>query len=798
MKARHLRTWILVSILLVGLSASVWGQSTASQSQITDPGWPRVFKQDGNQLTIYQPQVDSWDGYKTIHFRCAVAVTPASDKRDYYGIAEASADTAVDFATRTVVTRNHRRELRFPDLPSDKAAKLRQMADKILPMRASVTVSLDRVLAYLDTENASAQKAVQVDMQPPRIFYSSTPAILVIFMGEPELKPVTPNKTDLMCAINTNWDVFYSTPDLRYYLLNGDSWLTAPDAIKGTWTPSGRLPAALSTLPADDNWADVRSHLPGKQVSSAPMVITATEPCELIVTRGEPSFSPIPGTRLMRVANTDSPLFLHTGEGQYYFLVAGRWFRAKNLTGPWSSASMDLPADFSNIPADSPAAYVKASVPHTREAEDAVLLASVPTSTTLNRTAVNLQVIYDGEPKFEPIQGTSVWYAVNTSYDVFLVGGAYYWCYQGAWLTSAAAKGPWTFATTVPAAIYTIPPTHPAYNVTYVTVANSTPTTVTYNYTSGYSGEYVASNGVLMFGIGMLIGAAIADEHDDYYYYHGPWYSYGCGAVYHYGYGGYYRAARVYGPYGGAGCVAAYNPYTGRYSRGAYAYGPAGSASFRQAYNPYTGGYAQVSRINTAYGSAGRFYAQQGGKSAWGGYRSNAYGSAGGIVTSEGTGIAGWDTARGQGGIAKDKEGNVYAGKDGTIYKRDENGDWSKYSGNGGWESVDKQRPTETRPGTDGRQSGQTRPGTDGRQPGQTRPGTDGRQPGGRQYPNRGQMDRSNPTVQNLDRQAQARSWGNRQSQYASGFRSGRSTPLGSGFQRSRPSSSRPGIGRRR
>jgi len=97
---------------------------------------------------------------------------------------------------------------------------------------------------------------------------------------------------------------------------------------------------------------------------------------------------------------------------------------------------------------------------------------------------------------------------------VFLVDGRYYWCEQGVWLYAATANGPWSFCTSVPAAIYTIPPTHPTYNVTYVVVQSSTPTTVVYSQTSGYSGQYVAATGVLMFGMGVLVGAAIADDHD--------------------------------------------------------------------------------------------------------------------------------------------------------------------------------------------------------------------------------------------------------------------------------------------
>ena len=127
-----------------------------------------------------------------------------------------------------------------------------------------MTISLDRILPYLDPEQQSQQHAVELNLDPPKIFYSSKPAILVIFLGEPQLQPVVKDKNDLMFAVNTNWDVFYDTAGKQYYLLNGDSWLTATDAVKGPWTPATSLPAGLSSLPADDNWADVRQHVPGK------------------------------------------------------------------------------------------------------------------------------------------------------------------------------------------------------------------------------------------------------------------------------------------------------------------------------------------------------------------------------------------------------------------------------------------------------------------------------------------------------------------------------------------------------
>jgi hypothetical protein len=690
-------------------------------------------------------------------------------------VAEVDSLTVVDHTARVVALVPLRRDLRFPNTSDSEAASLRKVVEELIPPGQATTISLDRVLASLNPEEQPVQRAVEVNIQPPKIFYSRKPAILVMFMGEPELKPVDTNRTDLMFALNTNWDVFYDTIEQRYYLLNGTSWLTAPDAVHGPWTPANKLPAGLSALPATDNWADVRKNVPGKPAKAAPLIFATTEPAELILTQGEPSYSPITGTRLMRVANTESILFLHSGEGQFYFLAAGRWFRTKTLDGPWTAASADLPADFVNIPDNNPAAFVKTSVPGTREAKDAVLLASVPTTTTVVVTNVTVQTVYSGPPQFTVIQGTTVQYAVNSPNQVFLVGGGYYWCNQGAWLCGATANGPWTFCSSVPSAIYTIAPSNPNYNVTYVVVQSSTPTTVVYSQTSGYSGEYVAANGVLMFGMGMLVGAAIANHHDHYYYPPPCHYSYGCGAVYHHGYGGYGASAHVsYGPYGGAGRTAAYNPHTGTYSRGAYAYGPAGSRSVQQAYNPYTGGYAQRANVNTAYGSAGRFYAEQGGQSAWGGYRSGPQGTVGGIRTSEGTGAAAWDTRYGQGAVAKGKDGNVYAGKDGTGYKKDSSGNWSGNNGSG-WENVNKPQPGTPRATTT---TSRSQPSTTRTQPSAT---TQTRQPSSTSWGGR-----SRDSVQSLNSQAQSRSWGDRQASSASASRSRANTGSGGGGGRSR------------
>jgi len=209
------------------------------------------------------------------------------------------------------------------------------VVDELAPLGQATILSLDRVLACLNPEEQQVQRPVEVNIQPPKIFYSPKAACLSCSWASRSYSRWTrTSRSDVRDQHELGRVLRYD----RVSLLSAQwaSWLSTADPVKGPWTGVKKLPAALSSLPADDNWADVRKNVPGKSAKNVPIVFVTTEPAELILTKGEPSYSPIPGTRLMRVANTESVLFLHSGEGQYYFLTAGRWFRTKTLDGPWS------------------------------------------------------------------------------------------------------------------------------------------------------------------------------------------------------------------------------------------------------------------------------------------------------------------------------------------------------------------------------------------------------------------------------------------------------------------------------
>ena len=83
-----------------------------------------------------------------------------------------------------------------------------------------------------------------------------------------------------------------------------------------------------------------------------------------------------------------------------------------------------------------------ASVAGTQAAKDALADAQVPQTAKVDRKKATTTVKYDGEPKFEKIEGTTLEYAKNTTSTVLKSGAKYYVVDNGVWFESSKAKGP--------------------------------------------------------------------------------------------------------------------------------------------------------------------------------------------------------------------------------------------------------------------------------------------------------------------------------------------------------------------
>jgi hypothetical protein len=751
----------MVLLLLApgGVCAALMQAALTPPAPAPDLGWPRRYlAPNGAVVVVYEPQVANWDNQKLITLHVAVSHTAKGSEQEHVGTIMAEADTRVSVPERLVDFSSFRiLRSNFPSVPKEQVGGIAEDIKASMPLQERV-IALDRVLAAVDASLIRPKNVDGLKADPPAIFFSTQPAVVVNIDGDPIWSPIQNN--DLRFAVNTNWDLFEHPPSKTFYLRHESQWLKAA-SVSGPWTVTGDLPASFSKLPAEESWKDVRAALPkaATKPSAAPKVFVSTVPAELILLRGAAQYEAVPGTKLLWVRNTDSDVFRLGQTGSVYYLVAGRWFSAPNFTGPWTFATLTLPADFAKIPLEHERSRVLASVPGTVQAAEAVLLAQVPQTARVSKKSVQApEVTYQGEPEFQSIPQTTVARATNTDKDIIKVGDVYYMCFQGVWFMSKSSSGPWEVTGSVPKEIYEIPVSSPAHNVTYVTVEDDDDEWVVFAAAAAYTGVMVGW-GCAVWGTGYYYPPYVG--YGGFYPAYFPYYpTYGYSAFYNPWTGTYGRGAAVYGPYGGAGVGARYNPRTGTYARGAAAYGPYGARGYAEAYNPRTGAYGATRQGAGVYGSWGSTGVQRGDQ--WATTRratNNVTGATTRVTrTSEGSAV----TRRGaDGGFAATSGGNVFAGHDGNVYRK-QGDSWQKYD-NGSWGGVDTATAQQRDRPQDRATSSRTEPSTMGQ----------------------------------LDRDSAARSDGARRTQDASSVRSSGSSNTRSGSYR--PSGGmRGGGGRRR
>lgn len=499
---------------LVGFVSLLSASALAAQTSETQPeeGWPRSLSTSAGTFSIYQPEVDKWEGDQ-YQAHAAVSVK-GSDDRDVFGVIWIQARTHVDKEDRIVSLRDVRiSKVEFPSV-ADKGQAYQQAlrtAAGTKPPPALSPIPLDQLEASLAIAEAEKKGEAQpLKNDPPRLIFSTVPAVLVSIDGEPVWKPI--KGTKLQRVINTR--PLLVRDGATYYLHLYDGWLQTAD-LAGSWTVAAHPPAALSEAQQslqkqvdllDGSGADAASPKPTLANAPVPTVYISTAPAELVVTNGPPDYVPVPGTQLLYVKNTTGNVFKNLSDQAWYLLVSGRWYRASDLNGTWSYMDPTrLPGDFARIPDDSPKENVKASVPGTPQAQEAVIANSIPQTAVVKRagTTPTPPPSIDGPPKLQPIEGTPLHSVVNASAPIIQAeDGRYYLVQNGIWFVGESPDGPWAVAAFVPASIYSIPVSSPLHYTTYVRVYEATPTVVYTGYTPGYFGTVIAPAGVVVYGTG--------------------------------------------------------------------------------------------------------------------------------------------------------------------------------------------------------------------------------------------------------------------------------------------------------
>ncbi|MDR0725719.1 MAG: hypothetical protein LBF59_06925 [Prevotellaceae bacterium] len=452
--------------------------------------WPLSMVYENSRIQIFKPETESFNTDK-MSFRSALMLSEGDN--NVFGSMWVDANLQINKTNRTVTIINADvNDLRFPDgYAAEKESGLIKTIERNL---YNVSIKMDDILSDLENSQNEQSMTKSMNNAPPVIYYTTTPSILVTIDGDPILQPTDTKNVEMV----SNSPFLILKYKNMFYLSNSSLWYESGSPLSG-WTPKSIVPNVITqvakSLKSDDG--DVM-----EENSFYPKVIVSTVPAELVQTDGSPTFAAIPNTMMLYVANTSDQIVMDIRSQQYFVLLSGRWYSSPKLDGTWKYVDFnDLPADFAKIPEGSNKDLLLASVPDTKASQDAVRESLVPQAAIVDRSSTKTEVVYDGDPYFENIEGTSMKYATNSSGTVLYENSAYYVVDNGVWFVGSSPRGPWIVSDRRPVHINIIPPSCPVYNVRHVYIYHSTPQVVYVGYTGGYLSSYRVGN-VVVYGTG--------------------------------------------------------------------------------------------------------------------------------------------------------------------------------------------------------------------------------------------------------------------------------------------------------
>ncbi len=229
----------------------------------------------------------------------------------------------------------------------------------------STTADLPAAFARIPAEGEYATLAAVAAAAPkagaaPRVITTFKPAEIVVIDGKPQGREIA-GTGGLESIANTDSPLFRL--DGKYYLLIAGRWFSTADLQRGPWAFTMPLPDAFARIPDSDDDAAVRASVPGT-LEARRAVLEAELPQSKTVKAGAapdvtvayaggtPKFEPIAQTDVARAVNTGNDIIQY-GE-KYYLCYEGMWYVADKPTGPWA-ATADVPPAVYKIPPNSPA-----------------------------------------------------------------------------------------------------------------------------------------------------------------------------------------------------------------------------------------------------------------------------------------------------------------------------------------------------------------------------------------------------------------------------------------------------------
>lgn len=228
--------------------------------------------------------------------------------------------------------------------------------------------------------------------------------------------------------------------------LNAAPTTMSLDSLEASLAANGRIEAA--TVAVSNN---------------PPEILVSYKPAILVAIAGEPVIKPVEGTWFERVINTEAAILRELGRPDFYLHIHDGWLTAPDLAGPWRRAERMPPG--ANRVATSLAATGEVDLMDGTKAHPAPPLTQGVPEIFVRQKPAEL-VVFKGQPNFQPIGGTGLLWAANTTADVLFdtTDNNFYILIAGRWFRSGAATGPWSFiaSSDLPASFRQIPASSPA------------------------------------------------------------------------------------------------------------------------------------------------------------------------------------------------------------------------------------------------------------------------------------------------------------------------------------------------
>jgi hypothetical protein len=483
----------------------------------------------------------------------------------------------------------------------------------------------------------------------PTLFTSQVPAELIVFKGQPDFQPIV--GTQLLWAANTTSDVLIDISNNTYYVLISGRWFAAP-VLAGPWTfvANDALPAdfvhipphspAGVVLPTVAGTPQAREAAISNSIPQTATIPLANPPNFTPNFDGPPQYLPIDGTALSYVVNSSEPV-IQVAPNAYFAVVAGVWFTAAQVTGPWVVAT-SVPTVIYTIPPASPLYYVT-YVKIYEATPQYVYVGYTPgyLGTVISPYGT---VVYGTGYVYSPWVG-SVWYPPPYTYGV----------------AAAPVYNPWVgFTFGFALGLATAAWTEPYWGGSY--------------YSPAYWGAYPCCGSASANVYGHWGGTAYSGTRS--------WYAGGgvAGSTFSGSY------ATAHGTTGDINAGRQYNAWTGNASRGYdrtfnTAAGGSGNVARASNYNVYSG---QHSTANAASGTTagGSTYSRAGATTA--GPQGVAH-TGGGSVYNANTGkTTNWGAANTSNNRYADSSGSVFQ-TSGSGWQQHSSGGWSNSGGNTSW-----------------------------------------------------------------------------------------------------------------